>query len=304
METLWKVEQLRKEYVVRTGTGAAVRVPALAGVSFDIEKGETLGVVGESGSGKTTLGKALIRLIEPDGGTIQYRGMEIAGLSERRIRRLRRQFQIVFQDPYRTLNPRMPVGASVAEGISGEGRRNWRETVTDLFDRVGIDPRRMDGFPHQFSGGERQRIAIARALAPSPEFLVCDEPTSSLDVSIQAQILNLFGELKEAMRLTYLFISHDLRVVEFLADRIAVMYRGGIVELARASEILKEGVHPYTQILVASSFYRRAPEVSRKDTAAGCPFSGRCPRAEGRCFDEKPTLEEVAPRHLVACWWR
>jgi ABC-type oligopeptide transport system ATPase subunit len=251
METLWKVNDLKKEYTIRSGAGVE-KVTALDGVSLEIFRGETFGVIGESGSGKTTLGKAMIRLVEPDSGGAYFKDMNVTELSGKQLLKARRNFQIVFQDPYKSLNPRMSAGGAVAEGVQG-GRVEKRERVKELFEMVGINPERVDDFPHQFSGGEKQRVSIARALSTSPEFVVCDEPTSSLDLSIQAKILNLFMELKEKMDLTYLFISHNIRVVEFIADRVAVMYKGKIVESGATAEVIGNPMHPYTKLLISSA---------------------------------------------------
>ncbi len=250
METLWKLDNLGKKYFIRSGAGVE-EIAALDGVSLEIFKGETFGVIGESGSGKTTLGKTMIRLVEPSSGDAYFKGTCITGLNSRELLKARKNFQIIFQDPFKSLNPRMTVGGAVAEGIRTGGRKEKRERAKELFEMVGISPERVDEFPHQFSGGEKQRVSIARALSTSPEFIVCDEPTSSLDLSIQAKILNLLTELKEKMNLTYLFISHNIRVVEFIADRVAVMYRGRIVECGATAEVMENPLHPYTKLLMS-----------------------------------------------------
>lgn len=251
METLWKLNNLGKKYRIRSGTGIE-EVTALDSISLEIFRGETFGVIGESGSGKTTLGKTMIRLIEPSCGDVYFKGMKVTGLSGKELLRVRKNFQIVFQDPFRSLNPRMTVGSAVGEGIQTGSKIEKRDRVKELFEMVGINLERIDEFPHQFSGGEKQRISIARALSTSPEFIVCDEPTSSLDLSIQAKILNLLLDLKEKMGLTYLFISHNIKVVEFLADRIAVMKAGKIVESGSTAEVIGNPRHPYTKLLISA----------------------------------------------------
>jgi len=301
MEPLWKVEGLRKEYRVRTDFAAAT-VRAVDGVDLAVARGETLGVVGESGCGKSTLGKLMVRLIEPTAGRILFDGADVGRLPERRLAPLRRRFQVVFQDPFRSLNPRMAAGPAVMEGMARTlPRRDRRARALELFETVGVAARKFDDYPHRFSGGEKQRISIARALASGPEAVVCDEPTSNLDVSIQAQILNLFLDLKERFGLTYLFISHDLKVVEFIADRIAVMYRGRVVETGPAGAILADPVHPYTRLLTAAAFFRAEKAVLREDAPRGCPFHGRCPDARPECAGAVPELRRIAPDHAAAC---
>jgi ABC-type oligopeptide transport system ATPase subunit len=250
MEILWKVENLKKEYEIRTEFKKE-RIVALKNINIEIYKGEIFGLVGESGSGKTTFGKVLIRLIEPDNGKIYYKNIDITDMPEKILRKYRKNFQIIFQDPYKSLNPRIRCGYAVMEGIKGN-KKEKIERAIEILNLVGIKKERFYDYPHQFSGGERQRIAIARALSTNPEFIVCDEPTSNLDVSIQGQILNLFIDLKEKFNLTYLFITHNLKIVRFLADRIAVMFKGEIVETGKTEEIFKNPSHPYTEKLLKS----------------------------------------------------
>lgn len=248
MEKLWKIINLEKKFHFKDKYGQVKEIEALKNINLEIEKGKTLGIIGESGSGKTTLGKTIIRLIEPEGGKIIYRNTDITHIKESHLRHLRKNFQIIFQNPYRSLNPRMTALEIVMEGIRGT-KKERRERGEYLLETVGIKKNKLHNFPHQFSGGERQRIAIARSLSTDPEFLVCDEPTSNLDLSIQAQILNLFFELKEKFNLTYLFISHDLKVIKLVSEVIGIMYRGEIVEIGKTEEIIKEQKHSYSRKL-------------------------------------------------------
>jgi oligopeptide/dipeptide ABC transporter ATP-binding protein len=293
--------------------GRAVR--AVDGVSLDVREGETLGLVGESGSGKSTLGRLLIRLLDPDAGSIRFDGVDLLALPERRLRRLRRQFQIVFQDPYGSLNPRMRVGTAVGEPLAihrlVSNRAERRARVASLLEQVGLDAAAARRYPHEFSGGQRQRIGIARAIACSPRFIVADEPVSALDPPVQAQIVNLLLDLQERLGLAYLFIAHDLRLVEHIADRVAVMYFGRIVELAAAAELYARPLHPYTQALLASAPADRPgaptpPAVageppSLADPPPGCAFHPRCPYAEPICRTEAPALLAADGGHAVAC---
>ncbi|HPP11595.1 MAG TPA: ABC transporter ATP-binding protein [bacterium] len=300
METLWQLNQVTKVYQLQDPFGRTVRVEALASINLTGHRGQTLGLVGESGSGKSTLGKVLLRLVPPTSGQIFFRGTDLTGLSETRLRLWRKNFQIVFQDPYRSLNPRLTAGDLLMEGIPG----SYRERVVrarDLLLKVGLSREDFYRLPHQFSGGQRQRLAIARALGPGPELLVCDEPTSNLDLSIQAQILNLFLELKQDYALTYLFISHNLKVVEFLADRIAVMYRGHLVEVGPTALIMKKACHPYSRALVASARYQPTRMFARP-VRAGCCYASFCPRGQSQCYQQQPPLQEIAPDHQVACF--
>jgi len=298
-------------------------VHAVDGVSLYIRPGETLGLVGESGCGKTTLGRAVIRLVEPTVGRIVFDGQDITTLSEREVRPLRRRMQIVFQDPYSSLNPRMTVREIVGEGIAAlrlaKTPREAHDTVVEMLTKVGLGPDVLDRYPHEFSGGQRQRIAIARALAVRPDFVVCDEPTSALDVSVQAQILNLLEKLQDDLSVSYLFISHDLRVVTYTSHRIVVMYLGRIVEMGPAKEVSERRLHPYTHALFGAlpkespkNGVREKPKrvlmgepPSPLDPPRGCVFHTRCPRVEkGRCDVETPELTEIVPgsHHRVACF--
>lgn len=303
MEILWKLNKLNKKYFIRGLTGAE-EITALDAVDMEILSGEIFGVIGESGSGKTTLGKTMIRLAEPTSGEISFQGNKITGMREKEFIRLRRNFQIVFQDPYRSLNPRMTVGNAIMEGIKEEaGGAQKKEKARHLLDMVGIAPERIDEFPHQFSGGERQRVAVARALSTSPSFIICDEPTSNLDLSIQAKILNLFIELKEQLNLTYLFISHNMKIIEFIADRVAVMYAGRIVEYGRTARVLGNPLHPYTKLLVAASFLKKTGVDKNiwKAEKNGCSFIQLCPHRREICRSEKPKLLPAEENHFVAC---
>jgi oligopeptide transport system ATP-binding protein len=335
------VENLVKHYPIRKGVVPKTvgYVRAVDGVSFSIPRGKTLGLVGESGCGKTTTGRTILRLIEPTSGRVTFDGRDVFSLGEREMRRLRREMQIIFQDPYGSLNPRMTVGAMLEEpilvhGIGSEdqsenapddsrnsrnpgqlltpARRRARQRVAELLTLVGLSPEHASRYPHEFSGGQRQRIGIARALALEPKLIVCDEAVSALDVSIQAQILNLLRELQERFNLTYLFIAHDLAVVKHISDRIAVMYLGEIVEEADTEEIFANPLHPYTQALL-SSIPVPTPREKRQrvrlegdvptpiNPPEGCRFHTRCPIAIDACKLGKPPLLEISPAHAVAC---
>jgi oligopeptide transport system ATP-binding protein len=296
---------------------AGQTVRAVDGVSLAIKKGETLGLVGESGCGKSTLGKAILRLTEPTGGKVVYNGRDLAKLSQSAMRDQRRNLQMIFQDPYASLNPRMTVGAIIGEPIRTFGLEKGKSVdgrVQDLMETVGLSRRFIKRYPHEFSGGQRQRIGIARALAVDPEFIVADEPISALDVSIQAQIMNLMEKLQAEKELTYLFISHDLRAVRHLSDRVAVMYLGQIVELADGKEIYREPLMPYTIALI-SAVPVPDPEIeatreriilhgdvpSPINPPSGCRFHTRCPWAIEECKIQEPALAEIRPRHEAAC---
>jgi oligopeptide transport system ATP-binding protein len=315
--SLLEVRNLKKYFPVGAGLFARARgeVRAVDGVSLAIQEGETLGLVGESGCGKSTLGRSILRLIEPTAGEVVFQGVDLLKLSPREMRRMRRQIQIIFQDPYASLNPRMRVGEIVGEGLEIHGLargKKKRDRVIELLHQVGLKEEHYDRYPHEFSGGQRQRIGIARALAVNPKFIVADEPVSSLDVSIQAQIINLLQELQEKMNLTYLFISHDLRVVEHISHRVAIMYLGKIVEIASSETIYRDAKHPYTRALLSSvpipdPNRRRERMILEGDVPSpvrpppGCSFHPRCPYREKICSEVEPRLEFAHGGHGVAC---
>jgi oligopeptide/dipeptide ABC transporter ATP-binding protein len=317
LQPILEVSALKKYFPVRRGFFQRIEswVRAVDGVDLTVGSGQTLGLVGESGCGKSTVARVVLRLLEPQAGSIRFRGQEISGLSERELKPLRREMQIVFQDPYGSLNPRMTVGQSIGEGlrttgIGSAGRR--RERTAELLEMVGLSPDSADRFPHEFSGGQRQRVGIARALSVDPSLVICDEPISALDVSIQAQIINLLKDLQGRLGLSYLFISHDLNVVGYLCDRVAVMYAGRIMEEAPALKLFEDPRHPYTQKLLSAI---PEPDPSRKtgpvedsesaemdeSVPSGCPYRPACSRQDSTCHDLPDELSEVAPGHWVRC---
>ena len=318
-EILLRVDSLVKHFpiyegVIRRQVGA---VHAVDGVSFDIHKGETLGLVGESGCGKSTAGRTILRLYKPTDGHVYYDGTDLASLSDREMRAMRRKLQIIFQDPYASLNPRMTVADIVGEPLVVHKVANGKEVqerVQELLRLVGLNPAFADRYPHEFSGGQRQRIGVARALALQPDLIICDEPISALDVSIQAQVINLLEDLQKQFGLTYLFIAHDLSVVRHISDRVAVMYLGVIVELAARDELYDHPLHPYSQALLSAvpipdpvAEERRQRIILEGDVPSpvnppsGCRFRTRCPIAESICTEEKPEWREVKEGHYVAC---
>jgi oligopeptide transport system ATP-binding protein len=314
---LLEIRDLKKHFPVGEGLFSRNKgaVKAVDGVSLSVEQGETLGIVGESGCGKSTLGRTILRLIEPTSGEIYFQGKNLLGMSQRELRDMRRRMQIIFQDPYASLNPRMRVGDIVGEGLEihkvARGKAK-RDRVIELLRQVGLREDHYNRYPHEFSGGQRQRIGIARALAVSPEFIVCDEPVSSLDVSIQAQIINLLQELQQKMHLTYFFISHDLRVVEHISHRVAIMYLGKVVEIAKSDTIYQDAKHPYTRALlsavpVANTGRKKERTVLQGDVPSpvhppsGCSFHPRCPYREAVCDQVEPPLEFGGGGHGVAC---
>ncbi|MFL6571111.1 MAG: ABC transporter ATP-binding protein [Burkholderiales bacterium] len=320
MPSVLEVEDLKTYFPVRKGLlrRTVGHIHAVDGVSFSIGAGETLGLVGESGCGKTTVGRTVLRLIEPTAGVIRLAGRDITRLTRAELRPLRREMQIIFQDPFSSLNPRMRAGDIVGEPLKVHGTvpaRERRERVAALFARVGLSGAQMDNYPHQFSGGQRQRIGVARALALNPKLIVGDEPVSALDVSIQAQVINLLTDLQRELGLSYLFISHNLAVVEHISHRIAVMYLGRIVEHTDRETLFRKPLHPYTEALLAAvpvpdPAARRTKRVLQGDVPsplhppAGCHFHTRCPYAEARCRNETPPLREIEPGHHVACHLR
>jgi oligopeptide/dipeptide ABC transporter ATP-binding protein len=321
---LLTVDQLKKYFPIRRGLLSRVvgNVKAVDDVSFDIAEGETLGLVGESGCGKTTAGRTILRLLEPTDGTVQFDGQLVADARGDGLRRLRRDMQIVFQDPFGSLNPRMTIQGIVEEGLVVHrmgNKQQRREKVKETLERVGLDPSYINRYPHEFSGGQRQRICVARALALNPRFMVLDEPISALDVSIQSQIINLLVKLREQFKLTYLFISHDLSVVEYISDRVAVMYLGQIVEMAAGEDLYRKPLHPYAEALL-SSIPTMDPKTRRKrivlpgdvpspvNPPSGCRFHPRCPlraklkpEEQRRCEEEVPELRSLEPGHVTRC---
>src|SRR5512142_2520601 len=317
-ETLVDVQHLVKYFPVRSGLLQRVvnQVKAVDDVSFFVRKGETLGMVGESGCGKTTVGRTMLRLIEPTAGAVKFDGKEVFSMKPRELKTVRRDMQIIFQDPYASLDPRVPIGESVMEGLQIHHIGTPKERVDIMLEtlsKVGLESYHSRRYPHEFSGGQRQRIGIARALALRPRFIICDEPVSALDVSIQSQVLNILKDLQQEFGLTYLFIAHNLSVVEHISDRVAVMYLGTLVELASREELFRNPLHPYTQALM-SAIPIPDPRMHRERIIlqgdvpsplrppSGCRFHPRCPVAMAHCSVEEPKLKEVSPSHSAACW--
>lgn len=317
-ESLLKVEHVVKHFPIHGGlfSRQIASVKAVSDISFELKKGETLGLVGESGCGKSTLGRCLIRLIEPTSGKIFFNGEDITTVDNNRMRDLRRKMQIIFQDPYASLNPRMTIGAILEEPLVIHNlypdEKQRKERVQELIKLVGLRPEHLSRYPHEFSGGQRQRVGIARALAVNPEIIICDEPVSALDVSIQAQVINLLMELQQKLGLTYIFIAHDLKVVEHVSTKVAVMYLGQIVEMAEADELYKNPQHPYTKALLSAIPIpdpKPRPEriILTGDVPSpiapppGCYFNPRCPMASAECKMTKPELVEKSKGHFVSC---
>jgi peptide/nickel transport system ATP-binding protein len=315
-EKILEIKNLKKYFPVSAGFMKTDYIKAVDGVNLDIYRGETVGLVGESGCGKSTLGRTIVRLYEPTAGEVYFNNQNISHLKGRYLKQLRKKMQLIFQDPYSSLNPRMNVNSLVGEAILAHGLAKkgaeYTEKVKHVIEICGLSPYHIYRYPHQFSGGQRQRIGIARALALDPEFIVCDEPVSALDVSIQSQILNLMMDLQEKMGLSYLFISHDLSVVKHISSRIGVMYLGSLVEFVHKKELYENPMHPYTRALLSSipvpdPTYRRSMEPiygelpSNILTPPGCKFHTRCPHVKDICKEAVPENKEVGPQHYVAC---
>lgn len=317
-EALLRIENLKKYFPVRGGLMRKVIawVQAVDDVTFNIREGETVGLVGESGCGKTTVGRTMLRLIEPTGGTVIFKEQNVFELKSRDLKDLRRDMQIIFQDPYASLDPRMPVGESIGEGLKihkiGSSKERW-QVVMNTLNKVGLQDFHARRYPHEFSGGQRQRIGIARALALRPKFIVCDEPVSALDVSIQSQVLNILRDLQSEFGLTYLFIAHNLSVVEHISNRVAVMYLGKVVEMSPRDELYSNPLHPYTQALMSAipvpdPTLKRERIILKGDVPSplnpptGCRFHPRCPVVMDHCKVEEPAYIEISKDHWVACW--
>ncbi|HEY3291404.1 MAG TPA: dipeptide ABC transporter ATP-binding protein [Anaerolineae bacterium] len=315
---LLQVKDLVKFFPIKGGIlqRTVAQVQAVNGVSFNVKQGETLGLVGESGCGKTTVGRTLLRLTPATSGQVIFEGKDLFKLNPTELKNIRRDMQIIFQDPYSSLDPRMPIGESIAEGLLVHGERSSKtrnEKVLEMLKKVGLEDYHARRYPHEFSGGQRQRIGIARALALRPKFIVCDEPVSALDVSIQSQVLNLLKDLQREFGLTYLFIAHNLGVVEHISDRVGVMYLGKMVELTDRESVFREPLHPYTKALL-SAIPIPDPTIHREriilqgdvpspiNPPSGCNFHPRCPWAIDKCKTDIPPLEEMRPGHLAACW--
>ena len=320
-DVLLSVRDLKIHFAVRGGLfmkAGEQAIKAVDGITFDVRRGETLGLVGESGCGKTSAGRALLRLTDPTSGQVRFQGTDVVTATGPDLRKLRRRMQMVFQDPYASLNPRQSVGDLIGEPIRVHNLRQGpavRARVAELIDLVGLRASAIDGYPHEFSGGQRQRIGIARALAVEPQFLVCDEPVSALDVSIQAQVINLLEDLQDELGLSYLFIAHDLSVVRHISHRVAVMYLGKIVEIATSASLYAQPMHPYTRALMSAvpipdpdlETHRKRIVLtgdvpSPMNPPTGCRFHTRCPIAIGKCASVEPPLEAHGKDHMVACW--
>lgn len=317
LDYIVEVKNIKKYFPIKGGVlkRTVGHVKAVDDVSLKILRGETLGVVGESGSGKSTLGRVILRLLEPTEGQIFFENEDISDLNNRQLRPYRRDMQIVFQDPFASLNPKMSIQELIEEPLlvqTGMSKSERREKAISLLEKVGLRPESRLKYPHEFSGGQRQRISIARALALNPKFVICDEPVSALDVSIQAQVLNLMADLQEEFNLTYLFIAHDLSVVKHISDRVAVMYLGRIAEISPKKELYEQPLHPYTQALLSAvpstDVLKRREKIilkgdlpSPSNPPSGCAFRTRCPKAHERCSVERPELMDVHNGHLVAC---
>ena len=317
-EILVEVNHLVKYFPVRAGLLQRVvnQVKAVDDVSFFVRKGETLGMVGESGCGKTTIGRTMLRLVEPTSGSVKFGNQDVFSLKPKDLKVVRRDMQIIFQDPYASLDPRVPIGESVMEGLHIHRIGTPKERVEIMMQtlkKVGLEDYHARRYPHEFSGGQRQRIGIARALALRPQFIICDEPVSALDVSIQSQVLNILKDLQSEFGLTYLFIAHNVSVVEHVSDRVAVMYLGKMVELTTREELFRNALHPYTKALmsaipVPNPRMKRERIILKGDVPSplnppkGCRFHPRCPAAIEKCSQEEPQFKELSPDHWVACW--